>query len=403
MNADQDLDQLFRSEGPFVRATLTRLTSDFDLAEDAVSEAFEAALRQWPTSGIPENPRAWLIRTARHKAIDALRRSSRHMELDSDLASPHEALGDPSFALEDDILRMIFTCCHPSLSREAQVSLTLREVCGLTTEEIAKAYLVSPPTLAQRIVRAKAKIRADSIPYEVPAPEELPTRLQSVLSVAYLLFNEGYYASSGEELTRQRLSDEAIRLILMVRDLLPDPRVNGLLALMLLGESRRQARFTKEGDLVLLEDQDRSSWNHELIARAARLLQDSKDAYTLQARIALAHAQSASAEATNWGEIVRLYDALLSLNPSPVVELNRSVAVAMRDGPEAALHLVDSLLRAELVEYGLAHATRADFLRRLGRVSEAKESYQRALDRAHLEPEKRFLERRLKELEGATS
>ena len=409
------VEALYRSESRAIFATLIRLLGDFDLAEDALHEAFRAALEQWPEEGEPANPRAWLVSTGRFKAIDAIRRRAR---LDaSQLAVADQLYADSGDAaafdderIEDDRLRLIFTCCHPALAPEARVALTLREVCGLTTEEIAHAFLTAPSTLAQRIVRAKAKIRDARIPYRVPSPAEVPDRLETVLQVVYLVFNEGYTASSGACLTRPNLSAEAIRLGRLLVQLQPEPEAVGLLALMLLQESRRVARTSPEGDLILLEDQDRSLWNRNYIAEGSALVERALSArqfgrYTLQAAIAAEHAAAASTGATDWSQIARFYDALARLAPSPVVELNRAVAVAMRDGPEAGLELIDAiLLRGDLTDYHLAHAARADLCRRLGRIADARTSYKRALALAQQEPERRFLERRLAELRSnATS
>ena len=403
------LDGLFRSESRRILATLIRLLGDFDLAEDGMHDAFTAALESWPRDGVPRNPRAWLVSTGRFKAIDRLRRSARFKTPLEGLAEipDEEAPGfmEEQEGIEDDRLRLIFTCCHPALSPEASAALTLREVCGLTTEAIARAFLTAPSTLAQRIVRAKTKIRDAGIPYEVPGREELPDRLDAVLKVVYLVFNEGYSASSGEALTRPDLSGEAVRLGRLLLELLPDPEVTGLLALMLLHESRRAARASPAGDLVLLEDQDRSLWDWALMAEGKALVEQALasrrvGAYTLQAAIAAAHAEAVDAPATDWARIVGLYDLLARLEPSPVVELNRAVAVAMRDGPQAGLDLTDALLlRHELAEYHLAHSVRADLCRRLGRTEEARRSYARALELARQEPERRFLERRLTELQ----
>jgi RNA polymerase sigma-70 factor (ECF subfamily) len=389
-----------------VFATLIRLLGDFDVAEETLHDAFKAALEQWPRDGIPANPRAWLVSTGRFKAIDGLRRRARFQPLPEDIEEHLAAEEDDTDGegVEDDRLRLIFTCCHPSLAPDAQVALTLREVCGLTTEEIARAFLTAAPTLAQRIVRAKAKIRGARIPYQVPSAPELPDRVESVLRVVYLVFNEGYSASSGESLTRASLSGEAIRLGRLLVELLPEPEALGLLALMLLQESRRAARSSPEGDLILLEEQDRSLWNAEHIAEGAALVEQALlsrrfGPYALQAAIAAVHAHAASASATDWAEIVGLYDILLRIEPSPVVELNRAVAVAMRDGPEAGLDLVDAILaRGELDGYHLAHSARADLCRRLGRTAEARAAYERAYALARQEPERRFLERRLNEL-----
>lgn len=405
----QVVDDLYRTESRRVFAALIRLLGDFDLAEEAMHEAFAAAFEQWQRDGMPKNPRSWLVSTGRFKAIDTLRRHIRFDASLSDLAlkldietSPIEIKDDNQVA--DDRLRLIFTCCHPALSPEAQVALTLREVCGLTTEEIASAFLIATPTLAQRIVRAKAKIRTAGIPYQVPSRTELPERLDAVLQVIYLVFNEGYTASSGASLTRADLSAEAIRLGRLLLELLPDSEVMGLLALMLLQESRRTARTSPTGDLILLEDQNRSLWNQEQIAEGRALVQRSLSsgrfgAYTIQAAIAAIHADSPSTTETDWTQIVALYDVLAQVDPSPVVDLNRAVAVAMRDGPLAGLQLVDALLAAgDLVDYHLAHAARADLCRRLGRITDARESYRQALALVKQEPERRFLEKRLREL-----
>jgi RNA polymerase sigma-70 factor (ECF subfamily) len=401
-------EAVYRAESRRVFATLIRLLGDFDLAEEALAEAFRAALEQWPREGVPANPRAWLVSAGRFKAIDAIRRRARFDSIE-DRAEEVEAIPDEGAerndeGIEDDRLRLVFTCCHPALAPDAQVALTLREVCGLTTEAIAQAFLSTPPTLAQRIVRAKAKIRDARIPYQVPGPEELPERLDSVLRVVYLVFNEGYSASSGGSITRLDLSGEAIRLGRLLVQMLPEPEAVGLLALMLLQESRRAARASATGELILLADQDRSLWNRQMIAEGSALVERALASrrigpYTLQAAIAAVHAGAAAAEATDWGEIVGLYDILLGAEPSPVVELNRAVAVAMRDGPAAGLALVDAILeRGELQDYRLAHAARADLCRRLGRTTEARSAYQRALELTRQEPERRFLERRLAEL-----
>jgi len=403
------VESLYRDESRRVFATLIRLLGDFDLAEEALHDAFRAALEQWPREGLPANPRAWLVSTGRFKAIDSLRRQARF-----DALEDPDALADPASegtppdneGLEDDRLRLIFTCCHPALMPDAQVALTLREVCGLATEEIARAYLTAAPTLAQRIVRAKAKIRDARIPYQVPSQAELPERLESVLRVIYLVFNEGYSASGGDSVTRADLSGEAIRLGRLLVELLPEPETLGLLALMLLHESRRAARSTPDGDLVLLEDQDRTLWNREQIAEGLALVQEafaSRQAgpYALQAAIAAVHAQAPGAAETDWARIVGLYDGLARLTPSPVIELNRAVAVAMRDGPAAGLALVDAILgRGELTDYHLAHAARAEFHRRLGQAGEARAAYDRALVLVRQAPERRFLERRLAGLPG---
>lgn len=403
------IETVYRAESRQILATLIRLLGDFDLAEDAMHEAFGAALVQWATDGVPSNPRAWLISTGRFKAIDAMRRRARFEASHAEVAEQLYQTIDPEADLdderiEDDRLRLVFTCCHPALAPEARVALTLREVCGLTTEEIARAFLTAPPTLAQRIVRAKAQIRDALIPYQVPSPAELPDRLDTVLQVIYLVFNEGYAASSGSSLTRADLSGEAIRLGRLLLDLLPEPEVIGLLALMLLQESRREARTSPNGDLILLENQDRSRWNQRQIAEGRTLVERAVltgrvGPYTLQAAIAAVHAEARTAADTNWAQIVSFYDMLLRLVPSPVVELNRAVAVAMRDGPKAGIELIDGILaRGELTDYHLAHAARADLCRRLGRTEEARAAYQRALALVQQEPERRFLERRLAEL-----
>ncbi|MBY0268573.1 MAG: RNA polymerase sigma factor [Burkholderiales bacterium] len=399
------VDAVYRTESRRVFATLVRLLGDFDAAEEALHEAFRAALEQWPRDGMPANPRAWLVSAGRFKAIDAIRRNARLDELDDEAAENIAAPEPPETEdIEDDRLRLIFTCCHPALQPDAQVALTLREVCGLTTEEIAHAFLTAAPTLAQRIVRAKNKIRDAKIPYQVPAPEELPERLDSVLRVIYLVFNEGYAASSGDRLTRHDLSGEAIRLARLIVDLLPQPEAMGLLALMLLHESRRTARVQPSGDLILLEDQDRSLWNRDLIAEGSALVERALATrqigpYALQAAISAVHAEAPTAAATDWAQIVGLYDVLVRLEPSPVIALNRAVAVAMRDGPAAGLPLVEAILEGgELADYRLAHAAHADLCRRLGKTAQARLSYQRALELTQQAPERRFLERRLAQL-----
>ena len=407
-NTASAVDSIYRAESRRVLATLIRLLGDFDLAEEALHEAFRAALESWPRDGLPDNPRAWLVSTGRFKAIDAIRRRARFDPLDDhiehveslEVAAPDT---DPE-SVEDDRLRLIFTCCHPALTADAQVALTLREVCGLTTEEIARAFLTGAPTLAQRIVRAKAKIRDAHIPYEVPAREALPERLDAVLRVIYLVYNEGYSASSGASVTRHDLSGEAIRLGRLLVDLLPEPEAMGLLALMLLQESRRAARTSADGDLILLEQQDRSLWNREYIAEGVALVERALATrrfgpYTLQAAIAAVHAEASGTASTDWDEIVGLYDALAQLDRSPVIALNRAVAVAMRDGPAAGLALIDGILaRGELSDYHLAHSARAELCRRLGRLDKARAAYERALALTRQEPERRFLERRLREL-----
>jgi RNA polymerase sigma-70 factor, ECF subfamily len=407
--AREMVDAVYRQDSRRVLATLIRLLGDFDLAEEAMHEAFAAAVEQWPREGAPASPRAWLVSTGRFKAIDAMRRRARFDASQTELADrlaveatdagPREAED-----IEDDRLRLIFTCCHPALPPDAQVALTLREVCGLTTEEIARAFLAAPPALAQRIVRAKAKIRDARIPYEVPSRVELPDRLDIVLHVVYLVFNEGYSASSGESVTRADLSGEAIRLGRLLVELLPEPEAVGLLALMLLHESRRTARTSPSGELILLDDQDRSVWNREQIAEGAALVERALASrrigpFTLQAAIGAVHAEAATAATTDWGQIVGLYDVLARAAPSPVVELNRAAAVAMRDGPAAGLALIDAILaRGDLADYHLAHSARAELCRRLGRTAEARAAYERALALARQGPQRRFLERRLGEL-----
>jgi RNA polymerase sigma-70 factor (ECF subfamily) len=403
------VDAVYRSESRQVLATLIRLLGDFDMAEDALHDAFAAAMEQWPEAGVPANPRAWLVSTGRFKAIDAMRRQARLNVWQTKLAEQLEAeMKAPAewedTSVEDDHLRLIFTCCHPALSQDARVALTLREVCGLTTEEIARAFLTTPSTVAQRIVRAKAKIKNAGIPYRIPAETDIPERLDTVLHVIYLVFSEGYSASSGSALTRAELSAEAIRLGRLLVKLLPEPEVTGLLALMLLQESRRNARSTASGEVVLLADQDRSLWKRPLIDEGVALVEQALRSrrfgpYTLQAAIAAVHTESSGPETTDWPQIAALYDVLLRVDPSPVVALNSAVAVAMRDGPKAGLDLIDDILtRGELTDYHLAHSARADLCRRLGRFQEARASYERALHLTRQAPERRFIERRLAEL-----
>jgi RNA polymerase sigma-70 factor, ECF subfamily len=402
------LDAIYRAESRRVFATLVRVVGDLELAEEALHDAFAAAMEQWPRSGVPENPRAWLVSTGRFKAIDAMRRRARFdaslTQLADQLGSEDSRVEAHGAGVEDDRLRLIFTCCHPALPPEAQIALTLREVCGLTTEQIASAFLVSGATLAQRIVRAKAKIKSARIPYQVPSHEDLPERLESVLHVIYLVFNEGYAASSGDSLTRPDLSAEAIRLGRLLVDLLPEPEALGLLAMMLLHESRRAARTSTDGDLVLLEDQDRSFWNRAQADEGKTYLQRGIASgrvgrYTVQAMIAAVHADARTSADTDWDQIVALYDLLIRSAPSVVAELNRAVAIAMRDGPEVGLRLIDELLsRGELDDYHLAHAARADLCRRVGRLAESRAAYERALSLARQEPERRFLQRRLRTL-----
>jgi RNA polymerase sigma-70 factor, ECF subfamily len=402
---------VYLSDSRRVLATLIRLLGDFDAAEEALHDAFRAALEQWPRDGVPDNPRAWLVSAGRFKAIDAMRRRRRFGALDEINNEAALAVTDPAAwadeeSVGDDRLRLVFTCCHPALAPDAQVALTLREVCGLTTEEIAQAFLTPAPTLAQRIVRAKAKIRDARIPYQVPTPAELPDRLDAVLRVIYLVFNEGYAASSGSSLIREDLSSEAIRLGRLLVELLPEPEAKGLLALMLLHESRRTARTSTSGELILLDDQDRSLWNRDHIDAGGRLVEQALSSrragpYAIQAAIAAVHAEAPTATATDWTEIVGLYDVLTRMDGSPVIALNRAVAVAMRDGPAAGLALIDAILeRGELVDYRLAHAARAELCRRLGRTADARAAYTRALDLARQAPERRFLERRVAELES---
>ena len=411
-SVQETVDAVYTADSRRVLATLIRLLGDFDVAEEAMHDAFRAALEQWPREGVPANPRAWLVSTGRFKAIDGLRRRARFDSLDApgapaDVAVDNGAAWADEESVEDDRLRLIFTCCHPAIAPDAQIALTLREVCGLTTEEIAQAFLSPPPTLAQRIVRAKAKIRDARIPYQVPAPADLPDRLDAVLRVIYLVFNEGYAASSGATLTRHDLSEEAIRLGRLLVQLLPEPEAKGLLALMLLHESRRAARTTPDGEIILLDEQDRALWNRALIAEGLQLVEQALGSrrfgpYAIQAAIAAVHAEAPAAAATDWAQIVGLYDVLLRADPSPVIALNRAVAIAMRDGPGAGLVIVNGLLdRGELQDYRPAHAARADLCRRLGLVAEARRSYERALELARQGPERRFIERRLKEISSA--
>jgi RNA polymerase sigma-70 factor (ECF subfamily) len=403
------VDAVYRAESRRVLATLIRLLGDFDLAEEALHEAFASAVEQWQRDGVPTNPRAWLVSAGRFKAIDAIRRRAKFDESLAQIAETLEKSStEPNIeeGVEDDRLRLIFTCCHPALPADARTALTLREVCGLTTEEIARAFLVAPPTIAQRIVRAKAKIKSAGIPYCVPSRADLPDRLDTVLHVVYLLFNEGYSASSGRAVTRADISDEAIRLGRLLMELLPEPEVLGLMALMLLHESRRATRTSSSGELVLLEDQDRTLWNREHITEGIRLVERSLlsrrfGPYTLQAAIAAVHAEAPDASKTDWAQIVGLYGVLARIEPSPVVLLNRAVAVAMRDGAEAGLTQIDALLdQGELSNYQLAHSARAELCRRLGRLDEARISFERALELSQQEPERRFIERRLSELKN---
>jgi len=402
------VDAIYRSDSRRVLATLIRLLGDFDLAEEALHDAFAAAIETWLRDGVPRNPRTWLVSTGRFKAIDRLRRSSRFDSADGaalERVAQSEA-PESEDSVEDDRLRLIFTCCHPALSADAQIALTLREVCGLTTEEVARAFLTPAPTLAQRIVRAKSKIRDAGIPYEIPALSDLPDRLDSVLHVIYLVFNEGYLASAGPELTRESLSAEAIRLGRLLVELLPEPEAVGLLALMLLHEARREGRTSSLGDLILLEDQDRSLWNRQEIQEGVALVERALKSrrigpYSLQAAIAAVHAEAPDTASTDWAQIVALYDVLLKAEPSAVIELNRAAAIAMRDGPRAGLELIDNILAmGELGDYYPAHAARGELCRRLGRVSDARAAYKRTLELVTQEPERRFLERRLMELDS---
>jgi len=403
------IDAIFRAESRRVLATLIRLLGDFDLAEEALQESFASATEQWPKTGLPDNPRAWLVSTGKFKGIDALRRQARAdaslQELAERIAAQDRtAVAADDDRIEDDQLRLIFTCCHPALAAESRIALTLREVCGLTTDEIARAFLVAPPTIAQRIVRAKSKIKAAGIPYQVPSRRDMPERLETVLYVIYLVFTEGYAASSGDSLTRADLSTEAIRLGRLLLELLPEGEVIGLLALMLLQESRRGARMSPTGELILLEDQDRSLWNRDQITEGLALARQAVTTlplrpYAIQAAIAAVHAEAASAAQTNWGQIADLYDALLAVEPSPVVELNRAVAIAMRDGPAAGLALVDAIIqRGDLANYHLAHAARAEYCRQLGQIDAARQAFEQAITLAGQDPERRFLQRKLDSL-----
>jgi RNA polymerase sigma-70 factor (ECF subfamily) len=406
----ETVEAVYRSDSRRVLATLIRLLGDFDRAEEALHDAFTAALDRWPIDGLPDNPRAWLVSTGRFKAIDKLRRAGRfntaleHLAEDIERAAPARAAEIEDPAVDDDRLRLIFTCCHPALTADARIALTLREVCGLATEEIARAFLTSPSTVAQRIVRAKGKIRDARIPYQVPSRDELPDRLDAVLHVAYLVFNEGYSASSGDPLVRRDLCDEAIRLARLLVELLPEPEAMGLLALMLLHDARRATRTTADGELWLLDEQDRSQWNHAQIREGLALVERALTSrrfgpYTLEAAIAAVHAEAADAAATSWAQIAGLYDVLLRVDPSPVAELNRAVAIAMRDGPAHGLAIVDGILaRGDLGDYAPAHAARADLCRRLGRTADAAAAYERALELTRQGPERRFLERRLASL-----
>lgn len=405
------INDVYRQESRRVYATLVRVLGSFDLAEEALNEAFLAAVEKWTGDGIPDNPRAWLVSAGRHKAIDLIRRRARFQDLQPELVRRVDEIaaanrGQAEEEIEDDRLRLIFTCCHPAIDPNVQVALTLREVCGLTTEEIAHAFLTTPPTMAQRIVRGKAKIRDANIPFAIPAREDVPERLEAVLAVIYLVYNEGYAASTGQTLLRTDLADEAIRLARLVLRLLPDPEVRGLLALMLLHESRRAARISPDGDIVLLEDQDRSLWDRALIEEGQRLVAQAfaaqtVGAYGIQAAISAVHAEAASSADTDWAQIVTLYDLLLQAEPSPIVELNRAVAVAMRDGPAAGLTLIDAILdRGDLAGYHLAHSARGELLRRLGQIDQAVEAFERALSLARQQPEARFLARKIEALRG---
>lgn len=404
----QRVDEIYRLESRRVFATLVRLLGDFDLAEEALHEAFTAAVAQWQDEGVPDNPVSWLVSTGRFKAIDSIRRSARFHRAQNEVVVRLESINETNAGrsdadVEDDRLRLIFTCCHPAIAPQVQIPLTLREVCGLTTEEIASAFLTSPSTMAQRIVRGKTKIREARIPYTIPTEQELPERLEAVLAVIYLVFNEGYSASTGDSLTRQDLSEEAIRLGRLLVALLHDPETLGLLALMLLQESRRVARTNASGELILLDDQDRSLWDQEKIREGTSLVERAIEtgevgSYTVQAAIAAAHAGAATSEQTDWAQIVSWYDLLLQIHNSPIIALNRAVAIAMQDGAAVGLELVDAILsRGELTEYRLAHATRADFLRRLGRRDEARDAYQRAIELTSQSAERKFLELRLQE------
>jgi len=403
------IDDLYRSDSRGVFASLVRLLRDFDLADDAMHEAYAAAVEIWPRDGVPANPRAWLISTGKFKAINSLHRQSRLKALQPEIASRVDEVADENAAraateIEDDRLRLIFTCCHPAIDPQLQVPLTLREVCGLTTEEIAHAFLTSKATMAQRIVRGKSKIRDEQIPFVVPSLGDLPERLDAVLSAIYLVFNEGYAASQGDSLLRVDLTAEAIRLGRLLLELLPDPEVKGLLALMLLHESRREARVSKDGEIILLEDQDRARWDRQMISEGTALVEQALQsrrfgAYTLQAAISAIHAEAGSVAQTDWNQIIVLYSVLQRIDSSPVVELNRAVAVAMRDGPDAGLVLIDAILkRGDLVDHHRAHAARAELCRRSGKMSDAKSSYERAISLARQEPERRFLTRRLSEI-----